>query len=360
MDNINPNNRIIALDAFRGFTVAGMMIVNNPGSWNYLYPPLGHAEWHGVTPTDFIFPFFLFIVGISITLAYTKRLTIGTPRNEMIIKILKRSAIIFGLGLFLSFHPRFDFMQLRIPGVLQRIAVVFMACSILFLNSNWKTQAKTAAALLIAYWMLMAFVPTPGYDRAMLEPGQNLASWLDSIIIPLRMFRGTWDPEGLLSTLPAIATGITGMLVGKLIISDLNIEKRVSYIFLAGFLSLALGEAWGWIFPLNKHIWTSSYVLYTSGLGALMLASMILIIDVFKLQKWTQFGIIYGSNSITIFVLAGILPTYTSGIKNLIFNGLINAGFAPELASLIWAIIFCLICFIPALVLYRKKIFIKV
>ncbi|HHP7240825.1 MAG TPA: acyltransferase family protein [Cyclobacteriaceae bacterium] len=355
------SKRLISLDAFRGLTIAGMIIVNNPGSWSHLYPPLAHAEWHGITPTDFVFPFFLYIVGVSIVLAYTKRKAANVTQRELVIKIIKRSLIIFALGIFLNLFPHFNFLELRIPGVLQRISLVFLACSLIFINHQWKTQVVIGAVLLIGYWLIMSFVPVPGEGKTMLEPGKNIAAWLDGLIIPGKMWQGTWDPEGLLSTLPAIATGITGMLIGKIVINkELALAKKAMWIFFAGFCALVTGELWGYTFPINKNIWTSSFVLYTSGLASLLLASFIVVIDILGKTNWSKFGIIYGANAITVYVLSGILPTFTNGIKGFFFDQLVDVGMAPKFTSLIWAILYCFLCFIPAYVLYKKKIFIKV
>ena len=371
------SQRLLSLDVFRGLTIAGMIIVNDPGSWSHVYPPLLHAPWNGITPTDMVFPFFVFIVGVSITLAYTKRLAQGADRKKIIGKILRRSAIIFALGLFLALFPKFNFAQIRIPGVLQRIALVFLTCSLLFINTNWKTQAKVGASLLVGYWLAMCFIPTPGLGQVMLEPGKNLAAWLDHLLIPGRLYQKTWDPEGLLSTLPAIGTGITGMLVGHLLVSKKSEDQKLIWLFSLGFLAFIVGSIWNWFFPINKNLWTSSYVLYTSGLATLTLAASIWFVDRQGYTKWTKVGVIFGANAITAYVLHGILnrflffpsasPEAVQGLfyqgiylRTLLFEGLVNAGMAPKLASLCWALFYTLLCFIPVWILYRRKIFIKI
>lgn len=366
--------RLISLDAFRGFTIAAMIIVNTPGgSHNDAYGPLRHAEWNGITPTDFIFPFFIFIVGVSIVLSYTKQQARGVARRLMTRKVLSRSVIIFALGIFLNLFPAFDFAGLRIPGVLQRIALVFLACALLFLYTSRRTQAGLAAGILIIYWLLMTLVPVPGYGYAILEPGKNLAAWFDSMLIPGTMYQGTWDPEGVLSTFPAIASGITGMLAGHLLIAGKTRERKIIWLFFAGLIGYGLGNCWNWFFPLNKNLWTSSYVMYTSGLAAMILAAFYFFIDVLGYSKWTKPGVIFGSNAITAYVIAGILPSLLNmslgggesgsggeSINSLFMNGLTGAGFSPPFASLLWALGFCLICYIPVYLLYKKRIFIKV
>lgn len=360
------NQRLLSLDAFRGFTIALMIVVNDPGSWSHVYAPLLHAEWHGITPTDLVFPFFLFIVGVSIVLAFSKRIKAGADRKSMHRKILVRSFKIFLVGIFLNLFPEFNFADLRIAGVLQRIAIVFLVCSFLFLRFDWKKLAYSAALILVGYWLIMTLIPVPGIGEANLEPGKNLAAWIDSILLPGRMWQGTWDPEGILSTLPAIGTGITGMLAGILILSNQTLERKIVWLFVLGFFSFVLGSIWDWFFPINKNLWTSSFVLYTSGAAALTLASSMFIVDVLQIKSWTRMGRIFGANAISVYVFAGMLPALLSHVQiaGYSFNSffmkiLTNAGLEDKLASLLYAITFVLICYIPAYVLYKKKIFIK-
>lgn len=356
-----PSNRLLSLDAFRGLTVAGMILVNTPGNWQYVYPPLRHAEWHGITPTDLVFPFFLFIVGISITLAYSKKLETRAPKPDMYKKIVFRFLKIFGLGLFLNLFPEFDFAEIRVPGVLNRISLVFLACAFLFLNSNWKTQAWTAVALLFGYWAALMWIPVPEFGAGVLEPGKDLGAWVDRMIVPGVLYQKTWDPEGLLSTLPAIATGIAGMLTGKLLTLKMPIEKKVAWLFFAGFTAFVLGSIWNWFFPINKNLWSSSYVVYTAGLGAMVLAACMWLVEYLKFERWTQFGVIFGSNAITAYVIAGMLPDLLEllNLRSGPVNALMGAGVQPELASLIWAVSFVLLCFVPVYFLWKKKIFIR-
>jgi predicted acyltransferase len=360
------HTRLIALDAFRGFTIAAMIMVNYPGSWSHVYSPLLHVDWHGITPTDLIFPFFIFIVGVSIVLAYNKRLEAGLPKSDMYSKIIIRGIKIFAVGIFLALYPTFDFESLRVAGVLQRIAIVFTVCALLYLNSGWKAQAWTAAAILIFYWLSMTLIPVPGVGKATLEPGVNLAAWIDQQILPGRMWQVTWDPEGFFSTIPAIVTGITGMLTGRLIISARSRELATLWLFSLGFLAALSGEMWGWVFPINKNIWTSSYVLYTSGLAAMTLAAAMFFIDMLGYRRGTKFGIIYGANAITAYVLAGVLrvvfyrwPVSGHSLNHHFVAGLSGTGLDPKLASLMYALMYVFIVFIPVYFLYRKKIFIK-
>ncbi len=358
--------RLISLDAFRGFTIAAMIMVNNPGSWSNVYAPLLHAKWHGLTPTDLIFPFFIFIVGVSIVLAYSKRLNAGAPKGDMYKKIITRSIKIFAVGIFLALFPKFNFAELRIAGVLQRIAIVFLVCAILYLTTKWKTQAIIGAVLLIGYWLAMVLIPTPGFGVVSLEPGENFAAWIDSILLPGRMWQGTWDPEGLLSTLPAIASGIAGMLVGHIIVSKNEDQKKVIWLFLAGFAASILGYIWNLNFPVNKSLWSSSFVMVTAGFASMTLAASIYVVDMLGRTRFTKLGTIFGANAIAVYVLAGLLGHFFRRVE--FFGGSINKhmldlfaaiGCGPKLASLGYALFYIGILFIPALILYRKKIFIK-
>ncbi len=363
---MKENERLISLDAFRGFTIAAMIMVNNPGSWSKVFAPLMHKPWHGITPTDLIFPFFIFIVGVSIALAYTKRMESGLPKREMVRKIVWRAVKIFAVGIFLSLYPRFNFGELRVAGVLQRIALVFLVCGLLFLYSRWKRQAIVAAVLLVGYWLAMMFIPTPGYGQPMLEPGVNLAAWVDSYLLPGRMWQKTWDPEGLLSTLPAIASGITGMLAGTLIVSKRTAEHKIIWLFTAGFLAATLGVVWSWHFPLNKALWTSSFVMATSGLASMTLAASMFLVDYLGHRKYARPWVIFGSNAISVYVLAGLVgyllygvPVGGTPLRTHFMNILTGTGAEPKLVSLLYALLYVGFLFIPAYVLYRKKIFIK-
>lgn len=388
----------MSLDALRGFTIALMVIVNDPGSWSHVYRPLLHAEWHGITPTDLVFPFFLFIVGVSITLAYSKRLATGAPKREMYKKIISRSVKIMLLGWFLWLWPEFNFDEMRFAGVLPRISIVFLVCALIFLNTNWKQQIWIAVVILFGYWMLMAVVPVPidevvqnalltgqvQYSGGVLEigniskisetaiganykPGVNIAAWFDRIFLPGRFWQVTWDPEGFMTTLPAIVTGILGMLIGKVILAFENPYKRLTWLFFIGFSMYLLGEMWAWFMPLNKNLWSSSYTLWTAGVCTMGFAASILVVDILGYTKWTKLGRVYGANAITSYVLAGMLTLvfYRNifggySLSGLWMDGLTSVGIAANLASMLYAILYMLIIYIPAYLLYKKKIFIKV
>jgi predicted acyltransferase len=363
------SGRLISLDAFRGITIAAMILVNFPGNGDSVYAPLNHTHWNGITPTDLIAPFFLFIVGVSIVFAYTKRLDAGNSPSKMYSKLIGRSIKIFAVGMFLNIlglFPDFNFADIRYTGTLHRIAIVFLVCGFIFLKTNWKTQAVIGAVILVAYWLAMNCIPTPGYGRVMLERDINLAQWIDNKFMPGRLYQGVWDPEGILSTFPSIVTGITGMLAGTLLLKMKSQEYKVIWLFLLGFISTIVGVIWNWIFPLNENIWTSSFVLFTSGLASMTLAASIFVVDILNYRKGAQFGVIYGSNAISIYVLADILAIFFYGIKlggsslnDHFFTFFTLIGLAPKFVSMIYALMYVGILFIPAWYMYNKKIFIK-
>jgi len=367
-DSSTTSQRLLSLDVMRGITIAGMIVVNTPGSREYAYPPLRHASWDGLTPTDLVFPFFLFMVGVSITLAFNKRLAKGMSKTPLVTKTVKRTLIIFALAMFLALFPEFDFANLRVAGVLTRIAVVYLICSLIFLQvRTWQGIAILSAVLLVAYWLVMVLVPVPGVGPANLEPGTNLAAWLDRIAMPGRLYRETWDPEGLLSTIPAVVTGLTGILAGYLIQSKKSGEHKIIWMMVTGTALCALAYLWDQVFPINKNLWSSSYVLASSGMAALLLGSMYWLIDVLKYQRWTPFFVAFGMNAITAYVLHGVLISafldYDGDGKTLkveSYEALASLGLGMELASFVWSLLYLLLCFIPIWIMYKKKIIVKI
>lgn len=359
-------SRLRSLDVFRGLTIAAMILVNYPGTWDYVFPPLEHAPWHGITPTDFIFPFFLFIVGVSISLAYSAKIDQGTRPQELYPKIISRTVKLFLLGIFLGLIPTFDFMNVRIAGVLQRIALVFLASSFLFLHTSWKKQVYIALGILLAYSLALTLLPMPGTGLVSLEPGQNIAAYVDRLLLPGKMWQGDWDPEGLLSTLPAIASGILGLLAGKILLSSLMPGKKALNLMSLGMLMIIAGLLWSLFFPLNKNLWSSSFVLVTSGAGFSVLGMLYYWLDMEGHQRGTFPWLVFGSNAIAVYVLADLLSLifYSSGFWGLSLSetymeAMMAAGIAPRLASMGYAILFVGINYLPAFWLYKRKIFIK-
>ena len=301
---MEPRQRLVSLDVFRGLTMASMVIVNNPGDWGNVYWPLLHAEWHGWTPTDLIFPFFLFIVGVSITLSQ-KSASWGS--------ILRRAAIIFALGLFLAGYPRFNLERWRIPGVLQRIALCYLAAAALYraTSGDRRRQAIVIGAVAItlglAYWALMMLVPVPGGVAGDLSPEGNLAAWLDRALMQGHLWRPRWDPEGLLSTIPSITTTLLGILAGLCLGTPWSPSRKAVWLTVGGAAAVLAGLAWGVVFPINKNIWTSSYAVFTAGCASLLLAVCYWIIDVRGWKRWTTPLVILGVNAITLFLASGLL-----------------------------------------------------
>lgn len=373
--------RLLSLDVFRGLTVAAMILVNNPGSWSHVYAPLRHAEWHGCTPTDLIFPFFLFIVGVSISYSFGSKKTY-LSHSKLIITALKRALILFGLGLFLNLFPKVftepieAFQTVRIPGVLQRIAIVFFITAVIFVKTNPKTQLKLLIGILLAYWAMMSLIPVPGVGFANLEKETNLGAWLDrTLLTEAHLWRSakTWDPEGILSTLPAVGTGLFGVLIGSwLKRKDREESVKISWMFSVGTLAVILGLIWDLCFPINKALWTSSFVLYAGGLASIGLALCYWLIDVQAYKKGTTPFVVYGVNAITVFFLSGLIPRILNMIKfNMPDGTILNARewlyqsfyspyFTPINASLAGAVTFVLIWLGILWWMYSRKIIIKV
>ncbi|MBP1603007.1 MAG: N-acetylglucosamine related transporter, NagX [Acidobacteria bacterium] len=370
--------RLVSLDAFRGLTMAGMVIVNNPGDWGHVYPPLLHAQWNGCTPTDLIFPFFLFIVGVSITLS---RGTMGDPWQ-----ILKRALVIFGLGMVLALYPRWDFSVVRIPGVLQRIAVCYLAAAFLFRWTapqrgnddarRWahgRTLMLWAAGLTLGYWGVMMLVPPPGGVAGDLTPDGNLGAYIDRKIFGAHLWvqSKTWDPEGLLSTVPALATTLLGGVAGLWLGSRAPGTRKALWMVVAGVLAMGLGLVWSLAFPLNKALWTSSYVWFTGGAAAVFLALCFALIDVKGWKAWSRPFVILGLNAIALFVLSGLMTKFLSFHKVTGADGqpvsmlryIYSTWFVPLAepinASLLFALANLAVLFVVLWLMDRKGIYLK-
>jgi predicted acyltransferase len=368
------SNRLVSLDVFRGLTIAGMVLVNNPGTWSSIYWPLQHAQWHGWTPTDLVFPFFLFIVGVAITLAFARRVEDGAVSRSLYLKVFKRAAIIFGLGLFLNLVPNFDLATVRIPGVLQRIAVCYLIASLIFLNTKVRTQFLIAIALLLAYWLITMRIAAPGFAAGDLSKEGSLASYIDRIVFGPHVWRQAkvYDPEGLLSTIPAVATTLFGVLTGHWLRSERTRWDKVAGMFVAGSIAVVLGWAWNSFFPINKALWTSSYVLFTAGLALQLLALCYWVIDIHGYRRWAWPFEVFGVNALALFVGSGLMVKLMGLIRiprgdgtqlssqGWIFRNLFLSWATPINASLFYAIAFILLWLFLMWLLYRKRIYIKV
>jgi predicted acyltransferase len=361
-----------SLDVFRGLTIAGMILVNNPGSWEAIYSPLEHAEWHGWTPTDLVFPFFLFIVGVSITLALGRRTESVGPKRDIYLKIIRRSLIIFALGLFLAGFPRYDLSTLRIPGVLQRIAICYLIASVIFLNTKWRTQGLIAASLLLLYWAAMVLIPVPGYGAGDLSMEGNLAAYVDRTLFGRHTWKPLYDPEGILSTIPAIATTLIGVIAGHWLRLRRSDVEKVAAMFVAGAGLVVVGWTWGFLFPINKALWTSSYVLLTAGLALQLLAVCFWLIDIKSIARWAEPFIIFGTNALVVYFLSELFSRIISlitlrrgdgstvDLQTFVYEKLFASWAAPRSASLLFAICIVLLWLCVAAILYRRRIFIKV
>jgi len=389
----------LSLDVFRGLTIAGMLLVNNPGTWSAIFPPLEHAEWNGWTPTDLIFPFFLFIVGITTHLSLSARRARGDDDSALVKQILRRGIIIYLLGFAMAMFPFYQWgtiaalpnatpwdrilyriEHVRILGVLPRIGIVYIFAGLLTLKTTLKQQVIIIAALLFGYWFAMTLIPVPGENEigALLlhTKDRNLAAWLDRAILGTNhtwVGSVTFDPEGPMSTLPAIATAMLGVIAGRWIaLRDKALLERITGLFAAGSIGMVVGLMWNWSFPINKNLWTSSYVIFTAGMACIALATIMWIVDYCNVKWWTKPLVVFGVNPIVAFVGSGVMARliYTlwhvnyNGASVSIQNAIYQIGFAswlpPRVASLGFALMFVLMWYGILLVLYRRKIILKV
>ncbi len=368
------SGRLTSLDVFRGATIAGMILVNNPGSWSYVYPQLRHADWHGWTFTDLIFPFFLFIVGVAIVFSFSRRIELGYSKVKLFWKIVRRSLILFALGLFLNGFPTFDFSTIRIMGVLQRIAICYFFASLIFLTSGLRWQVFWSIILLFVYWGLMEFVPVPGIGAGLYEKGKNFAAYVDSLILSGHMWSATktWDPEGIVSTIPAISTTLFGVLTGHWLRSRRNEIEKSLWLFIMGNLGLFIGAVWNSWLPINKNLWTSSYAVFTAGFALIVLGFCYYFVDVRGYKRFTYPFVVYGMNAITVFVLSGIIGRLSiyfkvslsdgsvTTVKNYIYENFFASWLGPMNGSLAYAIAHVLLMYFLMWILYKKRIFIKI
>jgi predicted acyltransferase len=368
------HHRLRSLDAFRGLTIALMILVNMPGSWSYVYAPLQHAVWFGWTPTDLVFPFFLFIVGVSLVFSLTTRRAEGTSSALLYRHILLRSAVLFGLGVLLNAYPLFALSTLRLTGVLQRIAVSYLFAAIVVLKTPIRWQGWLTAALLLGYWGLLAWIPVPGVATGTLTPEGNLAGWLDRAILGTHGYaHSPTDPEGLLSTLPAFATVLTGVLTGHWLQSGHDRRDILAWLYVAGWVTLLAGLWWSVWLPISKKLWTSSYVLFTTGAALHLLALCYWAIDIQGWQRWAQPAVIFGRNAITAYVghilvirtlLQALSYTTTDGVSanayTWLYEHLFTVWAGPWLGSLAFAIANVLFWLGVLAVLYQRRLFIKI
>ncbi|MCR4032265.1 MULTISPECIES: acyltransferase family protein [Flavobacterium] len=419
--------RLISLDVFRGLTILLMTIVNNPGDWGNVYPPLLHAHWNGCTPTDLVFPFFVFIMGVAVPLAMPEKTYDDTTFNKIVVRSLR----MFCLGIFFNFFGKIqlfgldgipllivrlaitiavgyalmgnfrnrlknifavgilvlyiilayggfeNYQDVRLPGVLQRIAIVYFVVALLYLKTSLKTQIITGAVLLLGYWAIMTLIPVPGIGEANLERGTNLAAWVDSILLKGHNYHETktWDPEGILSTLPSIVNGIIGLFIGQILLLSVTKIQKAQKMGMIGTSLIFFGLIWALVFPINKSIWTSSYVLFTTGLATICLTVLYFIIDIKELKKGFKIFIIWGVNPMIVFFASQIIPQaltmirfqnpnnpaeQTNLLSYLYYSGIAPIFSNPMTASLAGALTYVAIWTFILWIFYRNKLIFKV
>ncbi len=379
-------SRLLSLDLLRGLTIGFMILVNDNADDAHAYWPLKHAEWNGFTPTDLVFPTFLFLVGVSTVLSISSRLAQGATKLHLFSHVVRRAVILYVLGVVVNSFPLFHFPTMRFYGVLCRIGICYFIVATLYLISpGWRSKAAVAVAALVGYWALMRFVPVPGFGipthaMPILDPDRNLAAWLDRQLFSApHLYEHTRDPEGLLSTLPAIATALFGMLTGIWLRTSHTLAQKASGIAIAGVSGLLLGGLWNFEFPINKKLWTSSYVLWAGGLSMLLLALSIWLIDIPSAKEakpersrrsiWFTPLLVFGTNAITAYVISELMASGAPHIR--LSRGMDPFGWLyhyilvviphdPAFSSLVFSLTYVAICWIPVYFLYRRKIFIKI
>ncbi len=365
------STRLVSLDAFRGLTIAAMILVNNPGSWAYVYAPLAHAQWHGWTPTDLIFPYFLFIIGVAIPLSFRRRLAEGVARAALFRHVVRRSLLLIAIGLLMRAVPSFDFAEMRWAGVLQRIGLVYLAAGGLYLWLKPSGRWVAAGALLLLYWGLMALVPVPGYGAGDLSVDGNLAAYLDRMLMGGHLWQETWDPEGLLSTMPAVVTALLGIFTGEWLQRDREGSVQTRGMLLTGVGLVVGGLTWGLVFPINKNLWTSSYVLFTASTALLLFGLMYWAIDVRRWRGWWLVPlVVYGMNSIAVYVASGMVTKTMVRVRvggdggtslyGWIYENLFRSWAGDFNGSLSFAVSYVILWLALVWILHRRRIYIKI
>ena len=402
--SVPARERLLSLDVFRGITVAGMLLVNDPGTWEAIYPPLEHAKWNGWTPTDLVFPFFLFIVGITTYLSLGARRARGDTEQAIRAQIIRRGALIFLFGLLINGFPYFTWgnvpgvadptllqrmgdrlLHWRALGVLQRIGIAYTVAALLTLRTTVRQQILILASILFGYWIVMTVLPVPGEGTigALLldQPGRTMSAWVDRLVLDWsRVGLGnhlwgssvTWDPEGVLSTIPAIGTAMCGNLAGRWIGERRPLSERLAGLSSVGALGMMTGLMWHWSFPINKSLWTSSYVLFSAGMAAVALSTVMWIVDFNRVRRFTKLFVVYGTNPIVAFVGSAVMARCIYSIFKVNYGGariplqegiyrtLFASWLSPINASLAFAVAFVLLWYGVLYLLHRRGIILKV
>ncbi|MDL2356614.1 MAG: DUF5009 domain-containing protein [Pseudomonadota bacterium] len=374
--------RLGSLDAFRGFTIAAMVLVNNPGDWSHLYAQLEHAHWNGWTFTDTIFPFFLFIGGVSMALSLGRLAAAGANKTQLLRKLALRALLIFLIGFALNVVPYFNFPHVRVLGVLQRIAICTLLAAPIVLYCSWRQQLAWIAGLLALYSAAMLWLPVPGIGAGVLEPGQDIGAYLDRMLFGPHLWvqSKSWDPEGLVSTVPALCSQLIGVLAGRWLLASAPRSEQTVWMLLAGLLLLALGSILDAILmPINKSLWSSSFCLFMSGWALIAFAAFYWLLDVNPsaavreaAARWCRPFVIYGMNALFIFALSGLIAKMLGFIKfsqpdgtkvalgKLLYAPIRAIPIAPVNTSLLYALLFNAFMFSIAWFMWRKKWYVKV
>jgi predicted acyltransferase len=367
------SGRLVSLDAFRGATIAFMILVNTPGDGRHVYAPLQHAEWHGWTPTDVVFPSFLWIVGVAMTLSMGRSVAAGASRAHLLTQALRRAAILFVLGVLVYVYPAFDLGSQRILGVLQRIAICYLIAAAIYLTTGIRGQIAWIVCLLTGYWLIIAFAPVPGYGPGRLDVEGNFAHYVDRMVLGPHNYHSTrtWDPEGIVSTIPAIATALLGIMAGHILRLARTLAERTTWLFLAGNLLIAAGLICNQWLPINKKLWTSSFSLFMAGLDFVIFAMFLWLVDGLGRKRVVKPLAIVGMNAIVVYLASEFLDQalgwiswssagHTVTLRQWLFDNLFARLFSPINASLMYAIVYTLVICLLAYAMYRRKWFVRV
>ena len=365
--------RLVSLDAFRGATMAIMVLVNNPGDGDYVYGTIRHADWNGWTPTDVVFPSFMWIVGVALTLSLSRRIAAGASRAQLLTQAFRRALILYALGLLVYAFPDFNLSTQRLLGVLQRIAICYLIAVAIYLYTRVRGQIIWIVSLLAGYWLLMALVPVPGYGAGRLDVEGNLAHYIDRIVLGAHNYASTktWDPEGIVSTLPAIATVLFGIMAGQILRLDRTLTRRTAWLLAVGGVLIAAGLICHTWLPINKKLWTSSFALFMAGLDFVIFAIMVWWVDIRGHARLMKPLVIMGMNAITVYLVSELLEVllnavhfsaggHTITVREWLFETLFAPLASPVNASLLYAIAYTLLMYAVAYVMYRRRWFVRV
>ncbi len=354
--------RLMSLDVFRGATMAAMILVNNSSIGQETFAPLRHAKWHGWTFADLVFPFFLWIIGVSMAFSFARRIDEGVNRHQLMLHTLRRAALLFGIGLLLNGFPRFNLETIRIPGVLQRIAVCYLVGAAIFIYTSWRAQVYWIIGLSTTYWMMMTLIPVPGYGPGVLNQIGNFSQYVDNLLLPGHLLTNGWDPEGLVSTLPAITNLLFGALCGTLLQrEDVDAREKTIWMFVWGLVLVALAGFLNHFMPINKRLWTPPYELLTSGCALFVFASCYWFIDVLNKKDWSGPLLIYGANPILIYVASSLFAKLLSliGMSTRLYAGLLEVMTSPIMVSLLYAMMHVSAMYAMAWFLFKHRLFLR-